>query len=74
MPSMTLPALAAPPFSVPVVFEDVDELTLQREEGEPPGSHVLRRGAWNGFLRELLAKPVPVSKVTQDGLRRALAR
>jgi len=74
MPSMTHPALAAPPFPVAVVLEDVDELTLRREEDEPAGSHVLRRGAWNGFLRELLSQPVPVSKVTQDRLRRALAR
>ena len=73
MPIMIHPALAAPPFPVPVVFEDVDDLTLQREEAEPPGSHVLRRGAWNGFLRDVLSKPVPVSKVTQDRLRRALA-
>ena len=74
MPSMTLPALAAPPFPVPVVFEDVDALTLLREEGGFPVSHVLRNGAWNGFLAQVLSKPLPVNKVTQEVLRRALAR
>jgi len=74
MPSMSLPAFAAPPFPVSVVFEDVDALTLQREDDGYPATHVLRAGAWNGFLNELLGKPLPVNKVTQDGLRRTLAR